>query len=715
LEIASVLECGPLNVLIGKNNAGKSTILAAIPVIFEHLATGLIARSWLVDRPAEQFTHRDRSKNLQIGVELHMTPEIRSMICDSLLEAAPQLGKSIEQLNHEQTISFIFSFRFDGRRAYQYIESISFGALMADEGSLKPSSNVLLFTPLISSQQLFENHEEVTGLNGMIAVAERVSKLESYVLSSYFSDRKQYGGARFLLDRTGIESEVLTPARRRELSAILDSADGLETLRTKIAGLIASSNEQIEAITRSEISTPLTSYTGDVKVQPIYIRELCKRYGEVPILKLGERKQPIGRKEAARLLQLKVKRGGPERLQVVQQTVKSLLGVSLDAFQGEGTREAAEMDVDNFLAEANGAGIRESLRLILDLELEPSDIVLLEEPEVHLHPGLEFAIHSYLQEKSKTKQFFLTTHSTNFIDTLSPQNIYLMSRNGSGVSICERLTEGDAPIKIPAELGIRLSTVFMFDKIVFVEGPSDEAVLREIAKTIGVDLNGAGVAFIHMGGVANFTHYAAQATLDLLSRRRVRMWFVVDRDERDEQEVKSMTDRLDERAELCVLERRELENFLIEATAVRKFILHKTNTEPTLVQYQNAINKASDELREKVVDIYLEKELLAPVFLRGRGVEGSIGARIESAKKHLEARVQSIEETKIKLTEKLTVGWDVSKAIQCVPGAILLNAICKELGCAFDKNRGDSLKLARQMDAGSVPQQLREILRKLAN
>ncbi len=39
--------------------------------------------------------------------------------------------------------------------------------------------------------------------------------------------------------------------------------------------------------------------------------------------------------------------------------------------------------------EANGAGIREALRIILDLELERPAFALIEEPEVHLHPGLE--------------------------------------------------------------------------------------------------------------------------------------------------------------------------------------------------------------------------------------------------------------------------------------------------------------------------------------
>jgi putative ATP-dependent endonuclease of OLD family len=51
-----------------------------------------------------------------------------------------------------------------------------------------------------------------------------------------------------------------------------------------------------------------------------------KEYGSLPVLHLRETRDPIGREEAEALLTLKVTRGGPERLQAVQSTVRSLLG-----------------------------------------------------------------------------------------------------------------------------------------------------------------------------------------------------------------------------------------------------------------------------------------------------------------------------------------------------------------------------------------------------
>lgn len=75
------------------------------------------------------------------------------------------------------------------------------------------------------------------------------------------------------------------------------------------------------------------------------------------------------------------------------------------------------MDVDDFVVEVNGSGIREALRLVLIAMLNDPVVVLVEEPEVHLHPSLETSVMQYLKSLSQRCQLFVTTHSTNFLDT----------------------------------------------------------------------------------------------------------------------------------------------------------------------------------------------------------------------------------------------------------------------------------------------------------
>ena len=249
------------------------------------------------------------------------------------------------------------------------------------------------------------------------------------------------------------------------------------------------------------------------------------------VLHLTERRKPIGEEEAERLLSLKVKRGGEAALRNIKETVSSLLGVRIDAFQSESPQaKTAELDVDNFLVELNGSGIKESLRLVLDVEFGNLNILLVEEPEIHLHPALETSMMRYLKRLSSHCQVFLTTHSTNFLDTAEMQNVYLISKVES--TQVQKLNIEEAEAKIPKELGIRLSSLFMFDRLVFVEGQSDEDILREWASTLEINFSQANVGFIPMGGVRNFAHFATDKILSFLTKRQVKMWFLMDRDEK---------------------------------------------------------------------------------------------------------------------------------------------------------------------------------------
>lgn len=710
LESGAINDCGPLNILIGKNNAGKSSLLAAIPILFAHLAEGGISATWTAPRPKEEFTHRETHRSLQLGIELRPTKIQKDELCKELYAIAPHLDKGIESVREEESISFIFRFILeDGRTPYQYIESISFGAISIESGALVPNSRLLLQTPKEAAEELHDNFLRIEELESGIRIMGKAFEQEIVPWEHFFDEKKRYP-THYLVDSIVHRSSVAASSFQiRNLKDMLESSDSFTTFKAKGDAYIDAARREMEKILATDVLVPFLTFTGLVRVQPSYITKLCRGFGEIPILRLGERKAPIGKREATQLLQLKVTRGGPERLGVVQQTVKSLLGVSLDAFQAEASKDNAEIDVDDFLAEANGAGIRESLRLILDLELEHCEIVLIEEPEVHLHPGLEFSVHSYLQEKSKTKQFFVTTHSTNFVDAVSPQHIYLIARGENGISTCSSLTEGDVPLKLPAELGIRLSTVFMFDRIVFVEGPSDESVLRELASINGIDLNGAGVAFVHMGGVANFTHYAAESTLDLLSRRRVKMWFIIDRDERDGTEIDKMIEKLGDRAELFVLQRRELENFLVEENAVCAFVKEKTGNHIQPADYKIAVDKAVDAVAGKVANLYIEKKFLSPIYLRGKNIDGDVRERLNSAIEKITERLSDLEKNVMDVEAQIAAGWNFEKAVQLVPGELFLQEICKTLGCSFQKSRGDSVKLAKHLRKLKMPKQINDI------
>jgi hypothetical protein len=174
---------------------------------------------------------------------------------------------------------------------------------------------------------------------------------------------------------------------------------------------------QLFVVTDSTLieKTPIagTIYTigGQQHVVPEYVLALCRQLSSIKVLYQSERREPIGLADAQRLLSLRVKKGGEKLFRTFQSTVAGLTGVEVNAFEDDAASavtspydraRAAKLDVDNFLVQANGSGIKEALRLMINIELGVPDIMLIEEPELHLYPALETSVMRYLRRKSES-------------------------------------------------------------------------------------------------------------------------------------------------------------------------------------------------------------------------------------------------------------------------------------------------------------------------
>jgi putative ATP-dependent endonuclease of the OLD family len=500
-----------------------------------------------------------------------------------------------------------------------------------------------------------------------------------------------------------------------------------------MSSFIRSQNEDAENRFREPLNTKINTFAGQDATIPNYILKLIEDIGRLKVHYLTDRRAAIGKAEAERLLSLKTRRGGSEELQNIRDTVSALLGVKIDAFQGDSPatganagQSGAELDVDDFLVEANGSGVREAIRLILDIEFNHPDIVLVEEPEMHLHPGLETSMMQYLKRTSKQTQVFITTHSTNFLDTSDMRNVYLVAKPDA--TAVARVDFEEAETQIPRELGLKLSSLFMFDRLAFVEGPTDEGILREWASKIGINLSQTNVGFVPIGGGRNFLYFATEATLRFLSKRNVSMWFVLDRDERDAIEADKIQASLGDRAKVVLLNRREMENYLICPKAIAKFIKWKlharggkdassVNINDKVVE--EALDKAADELKELAVQKRVAKVLNRPVYPRFEASsEAGDSIVIEQIGGEIGKIVARLEELKSKAGDilrderiQIQASWP-GKKLEIVPGDELLDAVCQKFGVRFHKDR-DGVRLASLLNPEDIPEEIREILREL--
>lgn len=158
-------------------------------------------------------------------------------------------------------------------------------------------------------------------------------------------------------------------------------------------------------------------------------------------------------------------------------------------------------DIDH-TSEGLGDGII-SLIFILDAirDLAPNSLVVLDEPELSLHPQLVRRLGRVLAERAKDRQIVVFTHSPLLVswdDIAAGAEIARVYKQGADSKIAqvrretiEEVTKARGNWRVPHTLGQEANeALFLDDRIIVVEGPEDRGLLPTVAIEAGVELPG---------------------------------------------------------------------------------------------------------------------------------------------------------------------------------------------------------------------------------
>ncbi len=173
---------------------------------------------------------------------------------------------------------------------------------------------------------------------------------------------------------------------------------------------------------------------------------------------------------------------------------------------------AASADADS--AHSRGLGSNNLLfmaceLLLLAAESDGFPLLLIEEPEAHLHPQRQLRLMSFLQEQAKTKradgqriQIIVTTHSPNLASDLQLDNLALIE-GGRAFPLCKGKTKLSASDYRFLErfLDVTKANLFFARAVLIVEGDAENILLPVIAKLLGRDFHHHGVSVVNVGGV----------------------------------------------------------------------------------------------------------------------------------------------------------------------------------------------------------------------
>ncbi|WKA60574.1 ATP-dependent nuclease [Pectobacterium aroidearum] len=155
---------------------------------------------------------------------------------------------------------------------------------------------------------------------------------------------------------------------------------------------------------------------------------------------------------------------------------------------------------------------------LLLLEQEANNefpLLLVEEPEAHLHPQLQMKLLQFINKTTKTEkkpdgvQCILTTHSPNIASKADPAEIIMLSEGGAWpLAVGETELAKDDYQFLRKFLDSTKANVFFAKAVLLVEGDGENILLPELAKLLGRPLENYGVSIVKYDNSGSWKRFA---------------------------------------------------------------------------------------------------------------------------------------------------------------------------------------------------------------
>lgn len=165
------------------------------------------------------------------------------------------------------------------------------------------------------------------------------------------------------------------------------------------------------------------------------------------------------------------------------------------------------------------------------------NIILWDTPELHLNAALESRLYTALRKIAPNNQYWIATHSLEFIDTVPLDGIFVIQHDGTSAKI-ERASSAERRTRIAMyqDMGAKVGLQLVSSIIVFVEGKKNQSDKRILDLLVAESV--PGVNFVASASCENVLAAGTRAN-GLLEEVCCNGDFlaIVDRDYRDDEEV----------------------------------------------------------------------------------------------------------------------------------------------------------------------------------
>jgi len=435
----------PINVLIGRNNSGKSSVLTCIHLLnkyFLDLDTGDINRANPTIKITNEYFKKDTGEDgyFEVSITVTQNKDERNTQFNKLVEewnqrhTRPQMGfeKITSQLDRELFGSLTFDFRAGCKGKH-------FGLIM------------------------IRTHEKHEGKYESVEVAQTqnpggslsgLSLMNLFMRGNSFNNLSELAGNKRLNE--GIEirvsrGQLIGVGPRNELCGVWLLNPTFEHIKKTFQTAFMVSPYRHGRIVMTAQRCKVLSENGENIVN--YLHDLH-----------------LNNYEAFQKVETFVKGITPEAGRLHPRFIET---------QGSELELAYEWPDGRVVNLTNmGGGVEQLLILGCVLIQQKTSCVLWEEPESHLHPAAQEILLNKLEEYVSDSAIFITTHSPVFIRSSDKVAVNIIT-NKDGKSGKGRTLSSHELQEAASVLGSRPGHLSMADIVIYVEGKSGAAVIEK--------------------------------------------------------------------------------------------------------------------------------------------------------------------------------------------------------------------------------------------
>ncbi|MEV7444687.1 ATP-binding protein [Streptomyces sp. NPDC091204] len=268
-------------------------------------------------------------------------------------------------------------------------------------------------------------------------------------------------------------------------------------------------------------------------------------------------------------------------------------------------------------------------------------ILLIDEPELHLHPALQTTLLETIKGASEESQLWLSTHSPNLINSAPTDSIVSIATASEGRNQASRVWHQSERLELLADLGMTPSSWLQHDRMIIVEGPTDK---RFIECLFPVE---ASRSLIYVAG----NRSSVDATARTLGREAGLLPWIAIRD----RDLLQRSDSQDPRS--FTWNCRSFENVFLDPDLLAATI-NAAGGELSAAEVEERLRAIADEEIDEVRSLLTEDELKKLVPDSPPPERKDLSASLRHCISIQQKRLAALEEAKKSASEYLDASWD---------------------------------------------------------